>query len=151
MPRLGAPRKDLKFARVQTPGMASRCIVCVSHKPDDKGYIRVVPRVPGKDRARPLHRLAYLSKHGPASIPEGWEVDHICGNRACANRKHLRAIDLSDHKRITAAARYAERLEAAYVDWLAHGLTAQELADKYGVKVKTAQGWITRWKVGPPD
>lgn len=35
-----------------------------------------------------VHRWAYEQANGP--IPEGADIDHICGNRACAEASHLR-------------------------------------------------------------
>lgn len=147
MPR-GRPYTPLKFARVPHPLMSQPCIVPVSHKPDEKGYVRVVPRTGKPDRARPLHRTAYIAKHGPDSIPPGWEIDHVCNVRACCNRQHLRAISRSDHKRITATFRYADRNNAARDHWQYYQSSAAELAELFGVKRKTVEGWITRWRKG---
>lgn len=38
-----------------------------------------------------VHRWSYEQANGP--IPEGMDIDHICGNRACAEPKHLRATN----------------------------------------------------------
>lgn len=43
------------------------------------------------DRLIPAHRWAYEREHGP--IPEGFEIDHVCRNRACVRPSHLRAVD----------------------------------------------------------
>lgn len=41
--------------------------------------------------ARGAHRWAYLNFVGP--IAEGWQVDHLCHNRACVNfLLHLEAV-----------------------------------------------------------
>lgn len=37
-----------------------------------------------------VHRRAYEQTHGP--IPEGLEIDHLCGNRACFEPSHLEAV-----------------------------------------------------------
>lgn len=143
MPR-GTPYRPLKFKRVPHPRMTHPCIVPISHKPDSKGYVRVVPRGSKGDRARPLHRIAYERRRGP--IPMGFEVDHICRVRGCCHYRHLRILTMSDHKRITASARYADRLETARSHWTYHRSKPAELAELFGVKPRTAEGWISRWK-----
>lgn len=37
-----------------------------------------------------VHRYAWEREFGP--IPEGWEVDHRCHNRACSELSHLRIV-----------------------------------------------------------
>lgn len=36
------------------------------------------------------HRCAYVFAKGP--IPEGLEIDHLCGNRACVEPAHLEPV-----------------------------------------------------------
>ena len=43
------------------------------------------------------HRFAY--QHYIGSIPEGYEVDHLCKNRLCCNPAHLEAITLQENRR----------------------------------------------------
>jgi len=43
-----------------------------------------------RERYDPGSRLAYTALKG--AIPEGYEVDHLCKNKACLNGWHLEAV-----------------------------------------------------------
>ena len=47
-------------------------------------------RVNYRGRDMGVHRLSYMLHVGP--IPDGYDVDHGCGNPPCWNPKHLRAV-----------------------------------------------------------
>lgn len=145
----GSAAKRVRFLRVSHPIMGQRCIEVVSHCRNKQGHVQL--NVPGPDGSVhvPAHRLAFLSKYGPASIPQGWEVDHICGNRACVNRSHLQALHPTDHKRITALARGEDRREAALCHWLATECTGAELGRLFNVTTKSGCQWIRRWLADP--
>ena len=145
----GREKRPLRFMRVPHPLMSQPCVVPTSHKTDSNGYVRVTKRGAKNDRARPLHRTVYEARHGPGSIPEGWEVDHICGNRACCNPSHLRVLSRSEHKRVTSALRYADDQEAVWAHWVYYRSSAKELAEVYGFKAGTITGWIKRWEKDP--
>lgn len=36
------------------------------------------------------HRVAFEHHHGP--VPDGFELDHLCRNRACVNHEHLEVV-----------------------------------------------------------
>ncbi len=54
-------------------------------RPDGYGGLRV------DGSAVLVHRFAYELLVAP--IPEGFEIDHLCRNRLCANPAHLQAVD----------------------------------------------------------
>ncbi len=41
-------------------------------------------------KTRLIHRYAYEELKG--SIPEGYEIDHLCRNKLCINPEHLEAV-----------------------------------------------------------
>ncbi len=66
------------------------CIVFTGHLNHD-GYGRL--RYHG--HLIMAHRLAYELTQG--KIPDGFEIDHICRNRACVNTGHLQALEGTEH------------------------------------------------------
>jgi hypothetical protein len=42
-----------------------------------------------------FHRFMWRAHKGP--IPEGHEINHLCGNRACQNVNHMECIDGLEH------------------------------------------------------
>jgi HNH endonuclease len=45
------------------------------------------------------HRRAWELAHGP--IPDGLHIHHECGNKACVNVEHLRAVTPEEHPRLS--------------------------------------------------
>lgn len=116
------------------------CHVCISHQVNKDGYFR-------KRWAWGLemfHRTIWRLHHG--EIPEGYEVDHICGNRACCSINHLRILPRLDHLIHTNKTRYRSRKEAAKSYWLEHKPTGTALADRFGVSFSIGCRWIREWK-----
>ena len=52
-------------------------------------------------RTRYAHRVSYWFANG--AIPDGFEIDHKCRNRACVNPDHLRAVTSKQNKENTGA------------------------------------------------
>lgn len=44
------------------------------------------------------HRVAYVG-HYKREIPDGYEIDHLCGNRICVNPDHLDVVTRSENLR----------------------------------------------------
>lgn len=140
----GSQKRPLRFQRVPHPLTKQACIEIVSHARTKKGYTKLRPRTGPTQHHVNAHRLAYMSKHGP--IPAGYEVDHVCRNRACVNRSHLRLLTVREHKQFTNADRYSDMLEAAHCYWLIHICSGAELARQFGVSSATGQNWIKIYK-----
>ena len=89
MAKTGRPTRPLRFMT-----FGGGCQVCVSRSIAVKsGYAKLSVR----NRLWRLHRLVWTLRVGP--IPNGYEVDHICRNKACVNIAHLRCIPLVQHRR----------------------------------------------------
>ncbi|MFG1227159.1 HNH endonuclease signature motif containing protein [Xanthobacter wiegelii] len=67
------------------------CFVCLTHRLNQDGYLRKRFR----DGIEMFHRFIWRAHNG--EIPDGYEVDHICKNRACCNPDHLEAVPREDH------------------------------------------------------
>jgi hypothetical protein len=57
------------------------------------GYIRLW----NKGNRILAHKKAYQEVHG--DVPEGYEIDHVCKNRSCANVSHLRVVSHTENMR----------------------------------------------------
>ncbi|WP_413629925.1 HNH endonuclease signature motif containing protein [Novosphingobium sp. JCM 18896] len=144
-------RKQLAFERVPNPKMGTGCIEIVSHFRGPTGYVQLNVPASGGSRHIPAHRLSYMSKHGEDSIPLGWEVHHLCGNRACVRRSHLEALHPTVHKSMTTAERGQERRDEARRYWLMTGCSGAALGRKFGVTTKCGREWVRKWIAEAPS
>lgn len=128
--------------------LESGCIVPTSHKLNRDGYFRVRDyRFTGEGR-KPLvmsHRLKYEEAYG--TIPNGYEVDHMCRTRHCCNVEHLQLLTVVEHRVKTNTERYADRKNEAYELWSETECSGTVLAKVFGVSFSAACGWIREWKV----
>lgn len=129
--------KDLVLTTCPETG----CITPSSHALNQDGYFR--KRVDGK--LVMYHRHIWESLKG--SIPEGYEVDHMCRNRACCNIHHLQILSSKAHKIKTNQERYAPRKEAARLYWSNTKCSGTHLGEKFDVTFSAACRWIREWKV----
>ncbi len=130
-------KRQLKFK------MAGECMVCVSHAHNKDGYLRILNRSGTGPRMKMYHRTTYEATHGP--IPEGYEVDHLCRNRACQNIRHLQLLRVSEHKAKTNKERSDDTRVAAFNCWQETGCTIPQLAEVFDVKLSRAQCWKRYW------
>jgi hypothetical protein len=80
-----------KPRRLRWKKTSEGCLVPLSHKLKPNGYFQY--RV-GKTM-KYFHRYIWELKYG--TIPYGYEVDHLCRNRACGNIKHLQVLSKKEH------------------------------------------------------
>lgn len=88
-----------------------------------------------------FHRFIWRVRKGP--IPDGYEINHLCGNRACSNVEHLECICGTEHAIKTNKERYAGVQEEAKRLWKETGCKPSVLAKTYGWR---AYGWVRNWK-----
>ena len=123
------------------------CIVSTSHKTNQDGYLRIRDdRVIGGGR-KPLimaHRLVWEKANG--EIPEGSEIDHICGTRGCVNLEHLRVLPRTEHLVHTNRTRYLSRKEEAKKYWEANRCSGTALSEMFAVSFSASCKWIREWK-----
>ncbi len=144
----GQPARAMVFVRLDSLSGGSPCTVCITHSPSKKGYLWKKWRMgPGQKRqTEPFHRFIYRAQHGEHSIPDGWEIDHVCRNRACCEIRHLRALSRAEHLYLTNKTRNGERNEAARLEWEARGRCSPSELSETGLAPSTsAKRWIKEW------
>lgn len=119
----------------------TRCIVPISHKLNKDGYFRKM--INGEWVM--YHRYIWIKANG--SIPDGYEINHLCKNRACCNLDHLEMLEGSEHAIESNTGRNGKRKASAKKHWLETGCKGVELAKEFGVSFGSACKWIREWKV----
>lgn len=76
------------------------CFIWMGHC-DKKGYGRVYHN----GQSRLVHRLAYEFEVGP--VPEGLDLDHLCGLERCRSIDHLEPVTPAENNRRAALRRKA--------------------------------------------
>lgn len=128
------PRKATAIRFVEFEG---GCLVPLNMKLNHDGYFR--------KRWHPelemFHRFIWRAHRG--EIPEGYEINHLCCNRACQNVLHMECIPGADHAIKTNETRYTHIHEEARKLWEETGCSAARLKERYGW---AAYGWVRKWK-----
>ncbi len=133
--------RPFEFREIPCEAFEEPCVECVSHKPSKSGY----PQFRYQLKNWRLHRLTWTLANG--EIPDGWEVDHKCGNKACVNPSHLQPLPKHWHEAKTEddraeAGKYDDR-EMAIVFLQQHPeLTVKETAEALSV----SQGAVKKYK-----
>lgn len=144
-------RKSHRQARaLQFIELDTGCYVPVNRALNADGYFRKTwkSEETGEKVSEMFHRFIFRAHHNLSEIPKGYELDHLCGVRCCANVNHLRLVDRQTHLQDTNRDRYALRKSAAQMFWRWFDCTGTQLAETFEVTISTACKWIREWKAG---
>lgn len=100
-------------------------------------------KIDGKHQA--AHRVSYELHKGP--IPEGLEIDDLCGNGFCVNPDHLEAVTHTENVRRGRLTKLTEDLVADIRRRLEAGEVGAQIGRDLGVSkqtisaIRTGQNW----------
>jgi len=127
----------LKPIRFEKTG--SGCHVAVSHNLNADGYFRkYFHGYPYGNKLQMMHRVVWEIRNG--KIPDGYEIDHICKNRACSNPDHLAMVEGREHAVKSNTERYKDRIDFGK-KLIYYGLHSKEIADALEVSLATVKRW----------
>jgi HNH endonuclease len=129
-----------KARAIQFVELDTGCYVPLNFKLNSDGYFR---KRWSSTEIEMFHRFIFKARGG--EIPDGYEINHICRNRACQNITHFECIPGSEHAIKTNKQRYRHEKLAAMEKWLATGCKPSELFKEYGWR---AYGWVREWNKG---
>jgi hypothetical protein len=106
--------------------------------PRSDGYTRVRRN----DKAQLGHVWFWEQKHG--SVPDGFELDHLCRNRACVNPDHIEAVSHEENVRRIRAETNIPR----WASWDKIGITIDKNTGCWIFPVTQADGYARIWVKG---
>jgi hypothetical protein len=136
---MGSKGRAIIFEETETG-----CLVPTNMKLNQDGYFRKAWGSCRKNErvAEMFHRFIWRARKG--EIPDEYEINHLCGNRACQNVDHMECIHGKEHAIKTNQERYADIKEAAKKHWLETRCTATELVNLFDRW--SAYAWVREWK-----
>lgn len=121
------------------------CFIPLSHALNADGYFRKRWFNSKKDEMEMFHRFIWRAHNG--DIPEGYEINHLCGCRACSNVKHMECISGTEHAIKTNQQRYAER-QKQMISLIQEGKTVKEMMEITGESKNTVYQYRSRYNKG---
>lgn len=117
------------------------CYIPLSHALNHDGYFR---KRWGTEMEM-FHRFVWRATYG--DIPEGYEINHLCGCRACSNIKHLECIPGKEHTVKTNEERYVDR-QNMMIRLIEEGKTAKEMMEITGDSRDAVYQYRSRYNKG---
>lgn len=95
-----------------------------------------------------FHRFIYRIHNDLREIPEGYEINHKCKNRACCNPSHLEMLTVAEHRFKDSNLRVVKEKDKAEAKklWMSSRCTGKEIAERLNVSNSLACRWIRKWK-----
>lgn len=124
-------KKELRLERTE-----EGCLVPISHRLNHDGYFR--KRIKGS--LVMYHRHVWSEVKG--EIPEGFEIDHKCKNRACCEVSHLQCLSNKEHTIKDNTGRYSDkRREARLLLKENPNLPSTRIGEIIGVSFGSVSKW----------
>ena len=129
---------------VEDCGYESSCWVWRGVMKPNTNYGRFTVYVSGRRHQWQAHRWSYTRFVG--EIPDGMDIDHLCGNPSCVNPEHLEPVTNRENRRRAGQIRLTES-QARDIKGF-KGMGAADVAAKFGVHPATvADIWAGRsWR-----
>ena len=133
-----ANSRPLQFLSLETG-----CFIPLTHRLNADGYFRKRWTAAGKNVLEMFHRFIWRAHKG--DIPEGFEINHLCGCRSCCNIKHLECIEGSQHAILSNVERYQDSI-AMFKKLIEENKTVQEMIEITGLTKEQVYSRRYRYK-----